>query len=785
MRTTAALVACQVVGAIVLAAVAGYALLNGRSVTMSRVLQLQHWVQRSASIASARRQPTGTVPAPEKVVEIAEQNHVGPFDMILPVLREWGCGHANMETPRFITYGEGKGQFIVDVGLGTGASETLDAVRRGYVVFAMEPNPGNLAAIKTRVPGSGLAGRVQFIEPRRLGDGTWEMPKLAQPAPGGGYAFIIHAAADAEKGTAYLPASGGGGQLANIVNTGGSVPVAKMSIDAIVPDWAASLSLIKIDTQGWDYKVVRSADKLMKAGRVRYVQYEFSPALMMNQKSLDVGEPMELLRYVPSIGGICFDMMGNHNLFPQRGTGSSIEQYYRQLTADLDKWRDANGNIAVGPWDDIMCYFPSAKASRPAIDIESTGRGRHPGAGRRLVSTSNTFGTKEQEVQRDDRKQWASIRSVSEAHIEKRRRVLQSKSAQKERTPAAVNMILPVLREWGCGHANMETPRFITYGEGKGQFIVDVGLGTGASETLDAVRRGYVVFAMEPNPGNLAAIKTRVPGSGLAGRVQFIEPRRLGDGTWEMPKLAQPAPGGGYAFIIHAAADAEKGTAYLPASGGGGQLANIVNTGGSVPVAKMSIDAIVPDWAASLSLIKIDTQGWDYKVVRSADKLMKAGRVRYVQYEFSPALMMNQKSLDVGEPMELLRYVPSIGGICFDMMGNHNLFPQRGTGSSIEQYYRQLTADLDKWRDANGNIAVGPWDDIMCYFPSAKASRPAIDIESTGRGRHPYVATPPPPLEFTVLELSFGSCLLGLGCLAILLRLRLRLRQCFSLLPYL
>ena len=333
-------------------------------------------------------------------------------------------------------------------------------------------------------------------------------------------------------------------------------------------------------------------------------------------------------------------------------------------------------------------------------------------------------------------------------HLEKLNRALSCavgtvQTARSVVSYPPVNMVLPVLREWGCGHANMETPRFIKGFKGKGMVIVDVGLGTDARESLDAVSRGFVVFAVEPNVANFASIKAQVKRRNLATKIRFVEPTKKNSGTWEItPPLAKPANlSAGFGFIILAAADSEAGSIITNVGDDSGAYSNVFasalginrRSGRQVEVAKLALADIVPSWVDTVDLMKIDTQGLDYRVLQSAEALLTANRVRYVLFEFSPLLMaqINPKTRSK-EPLAALKYLPSLGGICFDMMGGYTPFPDRGKYvAPIRSYYNQLTRSLN-WDD---KVNIGPWDDIMCYFPMANGRGSVIDRERTERWR--------------------------------------------------
>ena len=84
------------------------------------------------------------------------------------------------------------------------------------------------------------------------------------------------------------------------------------------------------------------------------------------------------------------------------------------------------------------------------------------------------------------------------------------------------NGIHGLLREWQCGHGNMQPPRTI-YAGGFGSIIVDVGLGENAKETMVAVQNGFVVLAFEPMLDNIAKINQTWRKAGQASKVQFVQ----------------------------------------------------------------------------------------------------------------------------------------------------------------------------------------------------------------------------------------------------------------------
>ena len=212
------------------------------------------------------------------------------YDGIHGLFREWGCGHGNMQTPHTILAG-GNGAIIVDIGLGTDAAETIDAVLHGFTVLTFEPMPENMASIQKAVGHRNLGSNVQFVQLEKGGDGAWIMPPLHQPseasrlATGHGFAFIIHAGVGDEDSTMMLPLKGTRGAMGSLALSNrkgdGLKPVPQVRLDTVLPAWASSIHLLKIDTQGYELKILRGAMASLRTHRFRHVLYEFSPWLMI------------------------------------------------------------------------------------------------------------------------------------------------------------------------------------------------------------------------------------------------------------------------------------------------------------------------------------------------------------------------------------------------------------------------------------------------------------------------------------------------------------------------
>ncbi|KAI9030508.1 S-adenosyl-L-methionine-dependent methyltransferase [Hyaloraphidium curvatum] len=284
-----------------------------------------------------------------------------PFaDAVLPILREWGCGHRNLEIPRILLPAlggrefdpprHGRGRFVVDVGLGPGADETFAAVENGFVAFSFEPDAGSVAEIGRKAGERNLTGRMRFVspEPGRAFDAS-ELPRPPPDPEVRGFAYVFHAALGDSHGTAGLRGSGAEAQVV-ADPPDGSGGVALLRLDDAVPAWADPVYLLKIDTQGHELKVLRGARRLLP--RARYVLYEYSPRLMQRGK---LGDDAALLRMLPRMGFLCFDAMGEHLALPRPGR---LGRWREEL---LD-WQRYGPGVPfpgepdrIGPWEDVVC----------------------------------------------------------------------------------------------------------------------------------------------------------------------------------------------------------------------------------------------------------------------------------------------------------------------------------------------------------------------------------------------------------------------------------------------
>lgn len=290
------------------------------------------------------------------------------------------------------------------------------------------------------------------------------------------------------------------------------------------------------------------------------------------------------------------------------------------------------------------------------------------------------------------------------------------------RVPAG---IFPMLRDMGCTHANLETPRLLREAGG-GRLVVDVGLGDNAKELFEAVGNGFNVIGIEMLPANIASLR-RIHGGDP--RIVFVNLDWLGAAgegqQWAWPAaLAAPPPpltvdGRGFAYIVHAALGNSTGEASWPEDTGPSLTESLARSAGPArgagferaPIVRL--DDVLPGWVGERGalLLKLDTQGWELPILQGAMDLLERGVFSYVIYEFSPWLMWRERT---GRPVDLAKLLPSMGAICFDSLSLEQSHNSRSRPS------RPLSAYVEHLQSGPNGIALtdmfGPWDDITCVF---------------------------------------------------------------------
>ena len=654
-----------------------------------------------------------------------------------------GCFGGNGKMPGFLQDPQGAGRFVIDIGLGPTAEETHLAVRHGFVVFSFDMLPANIKRLRDKVAND---NRYRFVELQKDG-GKWVVPDLPLPPSDGGFSYVFNAAiSDEEMTVTFAQSQGPAFDLS--INDGkkGDVEVPVLPLHKLLPKWLEHVEYLKIDTQGFELKVLRGCEELLQEGRVRYVTYEFSPWLMKRAKS---GDPLELLRMMPRMGAICYNASPNWEHL-RDGAPTALEAWYEHLDGgDFTGWgHPVRKNDPWGPWVDILCYWPfqtgqkaaSEVRSIPAPAVQSVPEPEVRSIPPAASGSSAPLETMPWIINR-------TIRDVAKDHHCPPKVLEGSDGAvraalEEERQRKSANGEIGIFEELrGCFGGNGKMPGFLQDPQGAGRFVIDIGLGPTAEETHLAVRHGFVVFSFDMLPANIKRLRDKVAND---NRYRFVELQKDG-GKWVVPDLPLPPSDGGFSYVFNAAiSDEEMTVTFAQSQGPAFDLS--INDGkkGDVEVPVLPLHKLLPKWLEHVEYLKIDTQGFELKVLRGCEELLQEGRVRYVTYEFSPWLMKRAKS---GDPLELLRMMPRMGAICYNASPNWEHL-RDGAPTALEAWYEHLDGgDFTGWgHPVRKNDPWGPWVDILCYWPFQTGQKAASEVRSI-----------PAPAAQSILDHQSGS----------------------------
>ena len=178
-------------------------------------------------------------------------------------LRRRTCGAANLVTPKILQK-DGLGRYVIDVGLGMNAGETFDAVKNGYVVFSFELVPGNMKRIRERFAQD---KRFHFVEISRDTGGHWVLPPLPDPDPKG-FAYIHLAGVSDKEDSAWFQEDTHSLTLNIKSGKRGQREVPILPLPHMIPKWVEKVEFLKLDTQGYELKILQGAKSLLP--KIRY-----------------------------------------------------------------------------------------------------------------------------------------------------------------------------------------------------------------------------------------------------------------------------------------------------------------------------------------------------------------------------------------------------------------------------------------------------------------------------------------------------------------------------------
>ena len=632
------------------------------------------------------------------------------------------CFKGNTLMPGFLER-DGAGQFVVDIGLGYDAQETRLAVKNGFVVFSFDLLPTNIRLIKDAVADD---SRFVFVELQRQGD-HWVVPELQQPPAGKGFAYVFNAAIADEETTVRFPENAPRSYTQSILDgkrNGAGIEVPVLPLKKFLPKWLSHIDYLKIDTQGYELKVMNGCLDMLQ--HTRYIAYEFSPWLMKRAHS---GNPMELLQLLPRMGSLCYTASPAREHL-RAGIPWPIETWYKYL--DEGKSNGLGHNIRpndpYGPWVDIFCYWPFVDAP----SLQTAGAPPAPSGAAPMTKVATPALSDPS---------WVVNRTIHDAMLDQLCPDIVTKNMseadrevlERERLRNATKGELGIFGEMqACFKGNTLMPGFLER-DGVGQFVVDIGLGYDAQETRLAVKNGFVVFSFDLLPTNIRLIQDAVADD---PRFVFVELQRQGD-HWVVPELQQPPAGKGFAYVFNAAIADEETTVRFPENAPRSYTQSILDgkrNRGGIEVPVLPLKKFLPKWLSHIDYLKIDTQGYELKVMNGCLDMLQ--HTRYIAYEFSPWLMKRAHS---GNPMELLQLLPRMGSLCYTASPAREHL-RAGIPWPIETWYKYL--DEGKSNGLGHNIRpndpYGPWVDIFCYWPFVDAP----SLQTAGAPPAPSGAAP-------------------------------------------
>ena len=103
---------------------------------------------------------------PGEEAQEGRHHHLITANMIFPLFKDFGCGSGNMQVPNLLKGKDGKGKFVIDIGLDKGA-ETFAAVESGFTVFSFEPRKDSISEVTKRLERAGMSfEHIQDFNPK-------------------------------------------------------------------------------------------------------------------------------------------------------------------------------------------------------------------------------------------------------------------------------------------------------------------------------------------------------------------------------------------------------------------------------------------------------------------------------------------------------------------------------------------------------------------------------------------------------------------------------------------
>jgi FkbM family methyltransferase len=276
--------------------------------------------------------------------EVYHRVHVSRMFRDLKVMRQTNMGIHPLLDGRV----NGRDLTVIDVGANAGQDYSLPAIRAGFKVYAFEPVPDVWHSFLATFDGGQDKERLSVVS---------VVPGEAVSMPPGhelmmNHCFFVMAAASNQTSKQVIRAQN---EMSSLVDQsfykdgdkGKQVLIATVPVDEVVDE---DIFLFKIDTQGFEYHVLKGAEKLLRGRKVRYLTMEFWPEGIKHSGI----EPVEVLRFVHELGFECADVAEEKTPDGQRhvrdARDSSLDGYVDELM------RIPAHDEFIGLWDELFCW---------------------------------------------------------------------------------------------------------------------------------------------------------------------------------------------------------------------------------------------------------------------------------------------------------------------------------------------------------------------------------------------------------------------------------------------
>mmetsp|Transcript_8309 Transcript_8309/g.20796 ORF Transcript_8309/g.20796 Transcript_8309/m.20796 type:complete len:266 (-) Transcript_8309:124-921(-) len=232
----------------------------------------------------------------------------------------------------------------------------LHGDRNGFEVVGFEANPGAFAALAERCTAISTEGTHKCEVIRDLSAVKDSLP--LQRAPGTSY--LIHAGAADQSGEMTLNVKGAVSTLVAIegrFHSTATVPLVR--IDEVIQE---DVWMLKVDTQGYEHKVLLGAETLFRRHTVRQLIFEVDP-LLMSKQQIDVRMTLEMVQH--AYGMVCFSDRNDNG--PCAYMGDSADGFYDKFFTDI-KPRFPSG-VFSNCFEDFFCLNVEKLWTGPIVPL--------------------------------------------------------------------------------------------------------------------------------------------------------------------------------------------------------------------------------------------------------------------------------------------------------------------------------------------------------------------------------------------------------------------------------